>query len=159
MKIAISMFTAVSVTLFMGCSGPHANSKKSLEVVEKYIAAIQTDDLATMESLLADDYKGYGPSINDSIDKKGAVEGWKILSEDLYESISYEEGYSAPFHVSEGRIKGDWVANWGRLKVKYRNGLGPVELYINVVYKVEDGKIVRSRTFYNEADVMEQLGM
>ncbi len=159
MRIATSILALVLVALFMSCSGRHANSKKSLEIVEKYITAIQTDDLATMEALLADDYKGYGPSINDSIDKKGAVESWKILSEDLYESISYEEGHSAPFHVPEGRIRGDWVANWGRLKVKYKNGLGPVELYINVVYKVEDGKIVRSRTFYNEADVIEQLGM
>jgi hypothetical protein len=29
---------------------------------------------------------------------------------------------------------------------------------MNAVYKIENGKIARTRTFYNEADVWEQLG-
>jgi len=32
-----------------------------------------------------------------------------------------------------------------------------VNAWVNVVYKIENGRIARSRTFYNEADVLRQL--
>ena len=53
---------------------------------------------------------------------------------------------------------GDWVSNWAYLTIKYKDGRGPVNVWVNAVYKIENGKIARSRTFYNEADVLRQLG-
>ena len=36
--------------------------------------------------------------------------------------------------VKEGRAKGDWVLNWAYLTIKYKDGRGPVNLWVNVVY-------------------------
>ena len=33
--------------------------------------AVENNDTVTMTSLLADDYKGYGPSVGDSTNKEG----------------------------------------------------------------------------------------
>ncbi len=53
---------------------------------------------------------------------------------------------------------GDWVSNWAYCTITYKDGRGPVNFWVNAVYKIENGKIVKSRTFYNEADVLRQLG-
>ena len=42
-----------------------------------------------MDSLLADNYIGYGPSVGDSVNKEEAISGWKDNMENLYESIEY----------------------------------------------------------------------
>ena len=42
-----------------------------------------------MDSLLADNYMGYGPSVGDSTNKEEALSSWKYNTENLYESIKY----------------------------------------------------------------------
>jgi limonene-1,2-epoxide hydrolase len=49
------------------------------------------------------------------------------------------------------------VITWAYLTIKYKDGRGPVNLWVNVEYKIENGKIAQSRTFYDEADVLRQL--
>ena len=67
--------------------------------------------------------------------------------------------FTQTFTVKEGDedALSDWVSNWALLTIKYKDGRGPVNVWVNAVYKIENGKIVRSRTFYNEADVLRQL--
>ncbi len=132
--------------------------KENLAVAKKYMEAVETMNLATMDSLLADNYMGYGPSVGDSINKVGAVENWKYLIENQYESVKYTRHMELAVTVKEGEAIGDWVLNWAYLTIKYKDGQGPVHVWVNVVYRIENGKIVHSRTFYNEADVMRQLG-
>lgn len=60
--------------------------------------------------------------------------------------------------ITDGPNKGDWVANWAELKIDYKHGKGSVTIWANSNYRVENGKIVESLTFYNEADVLRQLG-
>ena len=133
------------------------NSEENLAIAEKYRHAVETRNVAVMDSLLADNYMGYGPSVSDSVNKAGAVANWKAEVADLYESIQYTRSESLPVHVSAGALEGDWVSNWALLTIKYKDGRGPVQVWVNAVYKIESGKIVRSRTFYNEADVLRQL--
>ena len=111
-----------------------------------------------MELLLADHYKGYGPSHSDSTDRTAALASWKENIENLYQDISYERSRMAAFDIQEGPNQGEWVANWAELKIKYKDGRGPVIIWANTNYKIEQGKIVRSYTFYNEADALKQLG-
>jgi len=40
----------------------------------------------------------------------------------------------------------------------FKDGVGSVTVWANSNYLVENGKIKRSITFYNEADVLRQLG-
>jgi limonene-1,2-epoxide hydrolase len=55
-------------------------------------------------------------------------------------------------------MPGEWVSSWAETVIKYKDGRGPVKVWVNAVYKIENGKIALSRTFYNEADILEQLG-
>ena len=110
-----------------------------------------------MDSLLADNYIGYGPSVGDSVNKEEAISSWKDNAENLYESIKYTRHKELAVSVKEGEAIGDWVLNWAYLTIKYKVGSVPVNLWVNIVYRIENGKIAQSRTFYNEADVLRQL--
>jgi hypothetical protein len=120
--------------------------------------AVETKNVMTMDSLLADNYMGYGPSIGDSINKEGAILNFKYLVENLYESFEYTRHTELAVTVDEGETKGDWVLNWAYLTIKFKDGRGTVNVWVNIVYRIENGKIMHSRTFYNEADVLRQLG-
>lgn len=104
-----------------------------------------------------DNYIGLGPSFNDSIGKEQAVINWKYNVENLYETIKYERAFAAPVHIEAGYNKGDWVSGWAELHITYKSGESVV-IWANTAYKIENDKIVKSYTFYNEADALEQLG-
>ena len=77
--------------------------------------------------------------------------------DDLYEKIEYQRSQYAGVTIPEGPNKGDWVATWAELKIDYKDG-SVVTIWANSNYLVENDKIAKSLTFYNEADVLEQLG-
>jgi ketosteroid isomerase-like protein len=150
---------AIMGLFLAGCtSSAEKKEKENLAIARKYMQAVETKNLSTIDSLLADNYMGYGPSIGDSINKEGAILNMKFLMDNLYESFIYTRHKELAVTVKEGEALGDWVLNWAYLTIKYKDGRGPVYLWVNVVYRIENGKIVHSRTFYNEADVMRQLG-
>jgi hypothetical protein len=156
----IFLFIATSIGLF-ACTSSSDNSKSaSLDVVKKYMEAVETNSTVIMDSLLADNYMGFGPSVGDSTNKTEAINNWKYNTANLYESVKYSrfQNIAVTIKEGEGTEPGDWVANWAYLTIKYKDGRGPVNAWANSVYKIENGKIVRSRTFYNEADVLRQLG-
>ncbi len=132
--------------------------RENIAIIEKYIQAVQSKDTETMSELLADDYIGYGPSYFDSTNKEQAIASWKDVAENLYDKIEYTRTVNIAEKVTEGPNQGDFVSDWATLKITYMDGRGPVFLTINAVYRLEDGKINLSRSFYNEADVMRQLG-
>ena len=159
MKNLISL--AAIITCLFSCNSSTDNKKnESLAIAKKYMEAVETNNVALMDSLLADNYIGYGPSVGDSTNKTTAIENWKYNSANLYESIKYTRHQNIAVTVGENEEvdAGDWVSNWAYLTIKYKDGRGPVNVWVNATYKIENGKIVRSRTFYNEADVLRQLG-
>lgn len=152
---------AVAVLLLVGCTG---NERRKIEadniaVIEQYIHAVQFKDTHTMAKLLADDYIGYGPAVTDSINKEQAITNWQFVVENLYEKIEYTRTVNIAASVYDGPYPGNYVSDWARLKITFKSVPHPVYLNINAVYRVEDGKINLSRTFYDEADVYRQLGM
>jgi hypothetical protein len=136
-------------------SGVNTNN---IAVIERYAQAVQNKNVDSMAALLADNYVGYGPSFTDSINKADAVASWKDLVANLYESIQYTRSVNMAAKVTEGPRPGDYVSSWSNVRITYKNGKGPVNLYVNVIYRIENGKITMSRTFYDEADAMRQLG-
>jgi limonene-1,2-epoxide hydrolase len=132
--------------------------KENIAVIEKYIEAVQKKDTQTMSDLLADNYIGYGPSFSDSTNKEQAVARWKDAAENLYEKIEYTRTVNIAAKVTDGLYPGNFVSDWASLKITYKDGRGPVYLNMNAIYRIENGKITLSRTFYNEADVLRQLG-
>jgi len=149
---------AIGMSVFSCAPAADKLEKENLAIAKKYMEAVETNNAALMDSLLADNYMGYGPSVGDSTNKEDAINNWKYNAENLYASIEYTRHKELAISVKEGVGKGDWVSNWAYLTIKYKDGRGPVHVWVNVIYRIENGKIVHSRTFYNEADVMRQLG-
>ena len=144
--------------LTISCTNQNDSTKANEALINKYVKAVENIDTATMESLLAENYEGLGPSSNDRIDKKGAIKSWKENVENLYESIHYSKSRIISVNVPDGENKGEWVSNWAELKIVYKKDKKEVTIWTNTVYKIENNKITKSFTFYNEADVLEQLG-
>ena len=155
MKIILTL--TVFLGLLAACQPPD-NSQASIDLVQKYLEAVDHNDYELMASLLADDYVGLGPSIDDSTNKEQALANWKWNTDSLYEDVSYERTQTFASTIKDGPYAGDWAYHWAHVTITYQDGSGPVELLMNAVYKIENGKIARSRSFYNEAEVWEQLG-
>ncbi len=152
------LFFVLSISLVACTSSNDKKDKENLELVSNYVKAVETMDFEAMDKYLADDYVGYGPSFGDTIYKTQAIENWKYNVENLYEHIHYNRQKLAPITVAEGANKGEWVGFWSELEIEYKNGGGKVTLWASSDYLVENGKIKRSFTFYNEADALRQLG-
>jgi len=145
------------IAILMSCSTQNNSSVKNEDLIKSYVEAVQQRDVKTMEALLAENYKGFGPSVNDSINKIDAIENWIYNTENLYEGIKYNKSRVISVNVPDGENKGEWVSNWAELTITYKSGK-KAEIWTNTVYQIEKNKIIKSYTFYNEADVYKQLG-
>jgi len=154
----ITIFFSIAVLVASCSSNDHAINPDSISVVQKYEQAVQSKNADSMAALLSDNYMGYGPSFTDSINKADAVANWKNLVANLYDTFQYTRSFNLAAKVTEGPRPGDYVSSWSSVRITYKNGKGPVNLFVNVVYRVENGKITMTRTFYDEADAMRQLG-
>ena len=152
------VFFSIMVALLSCTADAHDKEKEHLSIAKKFMEAVESKDVKVMDSLLAENYIGRGPSVTDSVNKKEAMASFESNAKNLYESFEYTRHKELAVSVTEGEAKGDWVLNWAYLTIKYKDGRGPVNLWVNAVYRIEDGKIVDSRTFYNEADALRQLG-
>ncbi len=130
---------------------------ENIDLVKSYVRSVEEMDFNAMETYLADNYIGIGPSYGDSIGKKDAVANWKENVTNLYGKIHYNRSKFIAVTIPEGDNKGEWVASWAELSISYKNG-GSVTIWANTNYLIENGKIVKSMTFYNEADALRQLG-
>lgn len=140
------------------CTSVNDHSKENLALIENYIQAVQNLDHDAMANILDENYLGLGPSFRDSIGKEEAVINWQKNVDELYEKIEYIRSRNAAIIVDSGENKGDWVANWAELHITYKDDRGKVVIWANSIYEIANNKIVKSYTFYNEADVLEQLG-
>jgi hypothetical protein len=52
-------------------SNAHDKEHELLAIGKKYMEAVETKNVAIMDSLLAPNYIGYGPSVGDSTTKEG----------------------------------------------------------------------------------------
>ena len=153
-----SILILFTTLLLVSCGQQSNNNKANVALVEKYVKAVEELDYETIESVLDDNYIGLGPSFGDTIRKPEVVETMKINFEYLYESIDYEKSRNIAVDIPSGEEKGEWVSNWSELTLTYKEDQNRVRLWTNFVYKIENGKIVKSFAFYNEADALEQLG-
>ena len=151
-------YLSIFLVFLVSCSGVNTNAKKNVTLVENYVNAVHNLEYNLMETYLSEDYMGYGPSVNDSIGKSGAVNSWKKNISELYEKIEDKQARVMAVSVEDGHNKGDWVSNWAELEITYKGGDDVVNIMANTIYMIAGDKISKSYTFYNEADALEQLG-
>ena len=58
----------------------------------------------------------------------------------------------------DGQNKGDWVLEWGFIKVDYKNGVPSASFAFHGSYRLENDRIVFSVVYYNVADILDQQG-
>lgn len=151
-------YFSLLLVFLMSCSGVDTNTKKNEALITDYVNAVQNLDYDLMGNYLAEDYMGYGPSLNDSIGREAAINSWKQNVSELYDKIEYNKSRVIALSVKDGSNKGDWVSNWAELEITYKNGVDKVKIMTNTIYMIKGDKISKSYTFYNEADALEQLG-
>ena len=151
-------FALISICLAACNSTLEKRNSENIELVKNYIQSVEDMDFDAMEKYLDDNYLGLGPSYGDSIRKGEAVKNWQTNVFNLYEKIHYNRSRFSAVTIPDGENKGEWVANWAELDIVYKNGKGSVTIWANTNYLIKDGKIVKSLTFYNEADALRQLG-
>jgi len=144
---------ALMFSLFCSCA-PNDSSKENVALIENYIQAVENLDYEAMDQILDDTYLGIGPARQDSINKENAIKNWKHNVENLYEKIHYSKNRNFAVTTPEG----EWVSNWADLTITYKSDQKQVSILSNTIYRIKDGKIIQSITFYNEADALEQLG-
>lgn len=152
------LFSGILSICLISCDSVNQNYEKNIAIVDGYVNAVQQLDYDLMDTFLSDDYMGYGPSVADSINKSDAVVQWKANVDGLYEKINYQNSRSIAVTVPDGENQGEWVSNWAQLQITFKDGEGQVTIMANTIYKIEDDKISKSYTFYNEADALEQMG-
>ncbi len=152
------ILTALAIGLTACTSDNTKQQAENIELVKGYVAAVENLDFESMGNYLDVNYLGMGPSYGDSIGKMEAVENWQWCVENLYEKISYTRSKFAAVTIPDGDNKGEWVANWAEMNIVFQDSIGEVTVWANSNYLIENGKIKRSITFYNEADVLRQLG-
>lgn len=144
---------ALMVSLNWSCA-TNDSSKENIELIQNYIKAVENLDYDAMDNILDDSYLGVGPSRSDSINKEQAISNWKINVENLYEKISYTKSQNITLKTDQG----EWVSSWADLNIVYKDDKKEISILANTLYLIKDGKILKSLTFYNEADALEQLG-
>jgi hypothetical protein len=154
----IILLSVLSVCMFACTSSTEKKDAENMELIAKYIQAVENMDFDGMGNFLDEKYMGLGPSYGDTIYKPQAVANWKDNVTNLYEKIHYNRSFLAPVSIKEGPNKGEWVVDWAELHINYKNGGGEATIWANTSYLVENGKILKSITLYNEADALRQLG-
>lgn len=154
----LMLLATISICLIACSTSADKTSSDNIDVVKNYIKAVESMDSGAIDKYLDNNYLGMGPSFGDSIGKKEAVENWNYNTANLYEKIHYNRSRFADVIIREGENKGDWVANWAELQVVYKSASQPVTIWANTNYLIKNGKILKSISFYNEADAFRQLG-
>jgi len=149
-----NLFLVVLLISFIWSCAPNDPSKENVALIQNYIKAVENLDYDAMDNILDDSYIGVGPSRGDSITKDQAINNWKMNVKNLYEKISYSKSKNIAVKTPEG----EWVSNWADLTIVYKESNNTISILANTLYQIENGKIVKSITFYNEADALEQLG-
>ncbi|HEY9001590.1 MAG TPA: nuclear transport factor 2 family protein [Mucilaginibacter sp.] len=105
-------------------------------------------------TLLAPDFKAYGPAPSDSGNTEQLVKGWK----ENYKTQSDRKVNFVleSFHVKSGDYMGNWVAVWG--DYTFTSMGKTVKFPYHCVYKVTKGKINSSRIYFDNLYIVQQLG-
>jgi len=159
MKKNVTLLAIFLIALFFVACKPNDNQElENIALVEKYQKALKNHDVETMKEVLADNYVGYGPSAGDSTNKADAILNWDYNMQNLFEILEFKRIENIAITNSKGKTKGNWVSSWGKLYVKFRQHGNEATIWSNTIHKIEEGKIVKTIVFHNEADALRQAG-
>jgi ketosteroid isomerase-like protein len=134
--------------------GENPNADADIKFVSDYVDRLVAGEVDKAVSMLASNYKAFGPSINDSADAKMIAESWK--HNDSVQTNRKADYVVATFIVKQGELAGHWVEMWGTYSFT-ENGK-EVRFPYQYSAHLKDGKIDRDYIYYDRLSILEALG-
>jgi len=159
-KIFVFLF-AIAIG-FISCSPSNENTIQrnpaNEALVKKYIDAITTGDTSAIEPLLADDFKDYGPNTTDSLDKAGTIADSKNQWRNHWRAVEFNRYTMLSATIPDGPVAGDWVLDWAKITIHSKDNTPSFTVNWHGAFRVKDGKINQANSFFNQADILRQIG-
>jgi ketosteroid isomerase-like protein len=134
--------------------GENPNADADIKLVGDFLNYLVSGDLDKAKSLLAENFKGYGPSPTDSTTTEQTIRSWK---ENCEVQSNRKIGFMpTTFRVLSGDQKGDWVALWGNYSFT-QNGKN-ISFPFQYTTRVSDGKINLDLIYYDKMYILQTLG-
>ena len=128
-------------------------------LVQKYIDVLVKGDTSSMDSFLAEKFMSYGPARKDSSNRQQEMDGYKKNWRESWASVQFIQAAIHAFTLPPGeKNPGDWVAVWGDVTINHKDGKPSVTFRWHGVYRVKEGKIDLGVAFYDNNDILVQLG-
>lgn len=127
-------------------------------LVKNYMNAVVTGDTSKLEEFLAENYMSFGPRITDSIDRAGTVADFKNNWKKNWRAVEFNRYTMLSSTNTEGPVAGDWVLDWAKVTIHSKTKTPSYTVNWHAVFRVKDGKIDREIDFFNEADILGQIG-
>jgi ketosteroid isomerase-like protein len=130
------------------------NAEADMKVVGDYVNSVVSGDLDKVKTLLAENYKGHGPSPIDSTTAEQAITNWK----ENYKTQSDRKVsfVTQTFKVLQGNLKGNWVSLWG--DYSFTQDGKNVSFPFQYTARVTAGKIDEDRIYYDRMYILQTLG-
>lgn len=131
--------------------------EKEEKLLMDFFKAIEAGDFTTLGNLLHKDYEGYGPGNSEIADHATFIENWKN-NHNIANDIKITEIVNAALEVKDGDLKGTWVCSWANYSAVQKSDGKKVSFPFQLTSQTRDGKIIGSRLYFNELELMTQLG-
>jgi ketosteroid isomerase-like protein len=130
------------------------NAESDIKIVGDYLRLLVSGDLDKAKSLLAVNYKGYGPSPTDSTTTEQTINEWTQISKTrTNQKVSF---YTTTFRVTTGITQGDWVSVWGDYNFTEKGK--DIKLPFQFTAHLTGGKIDFSNIYYDRLYPLQILG-
>jgi len=159
MKTRVALAVLILAGL-AGCSAPPTDGRnvQNEALALRYVDAMFKGDITSMTELLDEKFMQVGPAAKDSLTRPAMLVSWKQSWDRDYSSLSYDRYAMLSKTVTEGRVAGEWVLDWGKLTMEFKNGNPSVTIWHHMAIRIKDGKINRIRVFFDTGDLLTQQG-
>ncbi|HMG66228.1 MAG TPA: hypothetical protein VK588_01035 [Chitinophagaceae bacterium] len=134
--------------------GENPNADADIKLVSDYVHNLVAGDVDKATSMLASNYRGYGPGPGDSSTVETVNQGWK--QSDSVQLNRKNDFVSATFNVKSGDLAGHWVEMWGSYSFT-ENGKD-VRFSYQYSAHLKNGKIDRDFLYYDKLYILTTLG-
>lgn len=146
--------TTTKTPVYKDFVGENPNADADIKLVSDYVHNLVAGEVDKATSMLASNYKGYGPGPGDSSTVQTVNAGWK--QSDSLQLNRKDDFVTATFNVKSGDLAGHWVEMWGTYSFT-ENGKD-VKFPYQYSAHLKDGKIDRDYLYYDRLYILTTLG-
>jgi hypothetical protein len=133
------------------------NDSANIAIAVGYITSLVNGDGSVAQNSVTAGYMSRGPAMGDSATIEQVVASWATNAS---QRTNQDAGIQAQsgLTVTEGPLAGDWVHLWGIYTATDTESGKALSVPWHGAYKIQDGKISWSRSFYDNLAPYMELG-